>query len=65
MTKLMLGDNNLEGQIIDDPVWKSLINIKYLDLSKNSLSGSIPISLGLLVTLEDVNLSWNNLEGKS
>ena len=61
--KLMLGDNNLEGHILDSPSLKYLVNIRCLDLSKNCLSGCIPEILGQLVTLQDLNLSWNTLKG--
>ncbi|KAL2252374.1 LRR receptor-like serine/threonine-protein kinase RPK2 [Sesamum indicum] len=57
-----VSNNGLSGQIpIDmDSVCKSLM---LLDASSNKISGTLPPSIGNLVSLFVLNLSWNSLPG--
>ncbi|KAJ0053484.1 hypothetical protein Pint_01680 [Pistacia integerrima] len=58
----LLSFNGLSGEI--PPELDNLLGLQYmLDLSRNSLSGSIPQNLGKLTKLENLNLSHNNLSG--
>ncbi|XP_042004650.1 probable LRR receptor-like serine/threonine-protein kinase At2g16250 isoform X2 [Salvia splendens] len=47
------------------PVWlgTNMSNLRVLDLSSSSISGSIPLSLGSLSSLEWLNLSNNSITG--
>ncbi|XP_042479796.1 MDIS1-interacting receptor like kinase 2-like [Macadamia integrifolia] len=40
-----------------------LINLEFLDLSENKLTGSIPSQLGQCSKLSSLDLSWNSLNG--
>ncbi|XP_039141972.1 receptor-like protein EIX2 [Dioscorea cayenensis subsp. rotundata] len=61
LTHLHLASVNLEGDIADW-IW-DIKNFKVLDLSDNSLSGSLPSSLAKLAQLEYINLANNQLSG--
>ncbi|KAB2637070.1 LRR receptor-like serine/threonine-protein kinase GSO1 [Pyrus ussuriensis x Pyrus communis] len=39
-------------------------NMRYLDVSQNNLSGNIPTSLGVLISLEVLKLNNNNFDGE-
>lgn len=41
----------------------SLGNLLFLNLSFNSLGGSLPSDMGTLTVIEDIDLSWNKLTG--
>ncbi|CAL9097784.1 unnamed protein product [Musa textilis] len=63
---LLLQHNSLSGSVPD--TWGSTVShgtyqLQSLHLENNLLSGSIPLSLGRLQTLEDVSLSNNQLNG--
>ncbi|KAL8043567.1 hypothetical protein ABFS82_09G130400 [Erythranthe guttata] len=60
LTRLILKQNNLTGEL-PDFVEKS--NLLFVDLSNNSLSGSIPSSLRNLAKVTSIDLSLNNLTG--
>ncbi|MBL0235313.1 MAG: hypothetical protein IPQ02_01470 [Saprospiraceae bacterium] len=58
---LLLGDNNLDGEI---PVeLGQLMNLRYLSLYQNKLHGVIPSSIGNIPALEEINLDENLLTG--
>ncbi|KAL6905512.1 hypothetical protein ACP4OV_003113 [Aristida adscensionis] len=59
LIELNLGNNALSGTIPPMPVSLSTS----LDLSHNSLTGSIPSNIGFLRDLEILDLSYNNLSG--
>ena len=61
VTKLVLSDNRLSGQI--PPELGSLSNLRGLWLNGNQLSGSIPTELGSLSNLENLYLNGNQLSG--
>ncbi len=61
---LYLHDNRLDGVIPQGITMKLLVNINNLDLSSNALRGHIPDILGTLKSLQQLNLSWNSLDGK-
>ncbi|KAL7145408.1 hypothetical protein ABFS83_07G081600 [Erythranthe nasuta] len=61
LERLYLEGNLFEGQIPQG--LSPLVGLTYLDLSRNNLSGTIPSFLGLL-RLEQLNLSFNMLQGK-
>ncbi|KAH7669473.1 Non-specific serine/threonine protein kinase protein [Dioscorea alata] len=61
LTHLYLRGTFLKGDILD---WIGDIkNLKVLDLSQNSLSGSVPPSLSRLTFLEELQLCYNQLTG--
>ncbi|XP_039116734.1 receptor-like protein EIX1 [Dioscorea cayenensis subsp. rotundata] len=61
LTHLYLTGTFLKGDILD---WIGDIkNLKVLDLSHNSLSGSVPSSLSRLTFLEELQLCYNQLTG--
>lgn len=62
ITLLDLHGNNLQGTI-PDGFFDELINITEVDLSFNSLSGSIPTETGKLRNLRSLNLGDNALTG--
>lgn len=62
LSGLYLSLNRLKGEIPD--VWGSnCVNLKYLDLSSNSLNGKIPVSLGDCRELRVLLLFSNVLQG--
>ncbi len=61
VTSLLLGANNLVGQIPSE--LGTLPELAGLDLSSNSLSGTIPAALGDLGSLEMLDLSDNAVAG--
>ena len=60
LTLLDLSRNNFNQSHISEFIG-SLINLKYLDLSNANFSGSIPLQLGNLLHLQNLNLEGNNL----
>ncbi|KAK2377453.1 receptor protein kinase [Trifolium repens] len=60
LVRLFLNDNNFTGSL---PKFESNLNMKYMDISKNSISGPIPSSLGNCTNLTYINLSWNKFGG--
>ena len=42
---------------------RSLINLERLYLDSNTISGSIPRSIAHFPNIQELNLSWNRLEG--
>jgi Leucine-rich repeat (LRR) protein len=63
LTKINLSGNNLTGQITSNQ-WEELLDLRVLDLSHNSLKGSIPISLFFLPSLRELTLSNNQFSGR-
>eukprot|EP01039_Chlorochromonas_danica_P008120 gene8120-8959_t len=60
---LDLRQNNLQGSLESVQYLSSLINLEVLVLSSNTLSGSIPPTVGKLTALVTLDLSWNKLTG--
>lgn len=60
LTLLNLNWNNFNQSHIPEFIG-SLINLKYLDLSYANFSGPIPLQLGNLLHLQNLNLEGNNL----
>ena len=61
LTRLVLSDNNLIGELPDElGLLSSLVEI---ELRGNGLVGQIPSTLGMLLQLENLDLSWNNQLG--
>ncbi|XP_023877014.1 receptor-like protein EIX2 [Quercus suber] len=60
LTLLDLSGNNFNQSHIPEFIG-SLINLKYLDLSNADFSGPIPLQLGNLLHLQNLNLEGNNL----
>lgn len=58
-----VSNNALSGQIPED-LGAICGSLKLLDGSKNQIGGTIPPSLGSLVSLVALNLSWNLLQGQ-
>ncbi|XAR51660.1 Non-specific serine/threonine protein kinase [Bertholletia excelsa] len=54
--------NSLSGQI-PATIGSMCKSLKYLDASGNQISGTMPNSLGDLLSLVTLNLSWNKLQG--
>ncbi|HBB90490.1 MAG: hypothetical protein A2X22_11240 [Bacteroidetes bacterium GWF2_49_14] len=57
VTKLNLGQNNLDGTLPD--VFASLADLTFLHLKKNKLTGAVPASIGSLVNLTFLGLNEN------
>ncbi|XP_048438732.1 receptor-like protein EIX2 isoform X1 [Pyrus x bretschneideri] len=57
---LSLRSNQFHGEFRH--AWSVGSNMRYLDVSQNNLSGNIPTSLGVLISLEVLKL--NNLDGE-
>ena len=62
VTTLYLGGYGLSGSIPWEHLTK-LTELRYLELDRNQLSGSIPPELGRLTKLEDIRLQDNLLSG--
>uniref|UniRef100_A0A3N7G2U6 non-specific serine/threonine protein kinase n=1 Tax=Populus trichocarpa TaxID=3694 RepID=A0A3N7G2U6_POPTR len=62
VTRLTLPDQDLTGQINAEAL-ASLVHLRAIDLSKNQLHGSIPLTLGNLSSLTRLDLSTNFLNG--
>jgi hypothetical protein len=60
---LDLSNNDLEGLIPEQRFCEVLLNLQCLYLQSNMLTGHIPKNIGSLVSLVELNLSWNKLEG--
>ncbi|XP_045787320.1 receptor-like protein kinase [Trifolium pratense] len=60
LARLFLNDNNFTGSL---PKFESNLNLKYMDMSKNNISGPIPTSLENCTNLTYINLSRNKFEG--
>ncbi|KAK4338792.1 hypothetical protein RND71_040254 [Anisodus tanguticus] len=58
-----VSNNALSGQIPED-IGAICGSLKLLDSSKNQIGGTIPPSIGSLVSLVSLNLSWNLLRGQ-
>ncbi|XP_062171104.1 receptor-like protein 6 [Alnus glutinosa] len=63
LTNLDLSSNNLTGQITSTQ-WEQLLKLEYLYLDKNSLNGSIPVSLFSLRSLKVLGLWSNQFSGQ-
>ncbi|KAI3705430.1 hypothetical protein L1987_75667 [Smallanthus sonchifolius] len=63
LLELYLDNNNLNGKIPTQLLQLSSLS-KMLDLSKNNLSGSLPIEVGDLKMLSNLDISHNNLSGE-
>ncbi|GLT33097.1 hypothetical protein SLA2020_077110 [Shorea laevis] len=63
VTKLYLRDNLFSGAIPDD-IGEVMPSLTDLDISRNSLDGRIPLSIGNLTKLTTLVISNNNLSGK-
>ncbi|KAI3951485.1 hypothetical protein MKX01_018601 [Papaver californicum] len=62
LIRLRLGSNLLNGSIPSATIGK-LLQLTYLELGNNNLSGEIPVELGNCVKLALLDLSQNNLSG--
>ncbi|XP_045833546.1 receptor-like protein kinase isoform X2 [Trifolium pratense] len=60
LKRLILDENNFSGPL---PYFERNLNLKYMDISKNNISGLIPSSLGNCTSLTYINLSWNKFAG--
>lgn len=58
---LLMSSNNVCGRII--PTIARLESLKCINLSDNHLSGPIPVELGSLLQLHNLQLQGNNLRG--
>ncbi|XP_059428713.1 receptor-like protein 6 [Corylus avellana] len=63
LTTINLSNNDLTGQITSTR-WEELSNLVVLDLSYNSLEGSVPISLFFLPSLRRLQLFNNQFSGQ-
>ena len=60
---LALRQNSLAGTI-PESFFDELINITFVDLGQNHLSGSIPSTIGKVRNLRSVSLDDNSLSGR-
>ncbi|XP_045830498.1 receptor-like protein kinase [Trifolium pratense] len=60
LRRLILNENNFSGPL---PNFESNMNLKYIDLTKNNISGTIPSSLGNSTNLTYINFSRNKFAG--
>uniref|UniRef100_A0A6B2L1C0 Uncharacterized protein n=1 Tax=Arcella intermedia TaxID=1963864 RepID=A0A6B2L1C0_9EUKA len=56
--------NNQINGILDDTMIQSLINLQYMDLSHNLLSGTIPPTITSLQNINYLNFSFNQFTGE-
>lgn len=61
VTRLSLSSNGLVGDVSEATLLMNVSSLKELDLSKNQISGSVPLVLGLMPHLEKLDLSGNEL----
>ncbi|KAL5981688.1 hypothetical protein ACLOJK_015751 [Asimina triloba] len=64
LRSLVLGGNQLGGQLSEFHNSSSLTKLEYLDLSQNNLSGTIPSSMFTLPSLRFLYLEGNQLVGQ-
>jgi len=62
LESLDLQKNEFEGSI-PTSVWTEYSSLKYLDLSHNKLSSSLPPAMSELSRIESINLGYNELSG--
>ncbi|KAK4720685.1 hypothetical protein R3W88_010918 [Solanum pinnatisectum] len=70
MIEIYVAKNNLLGQIPKDPFcclflscFGNMINLEYLNVSVNNLTGKIPSTIGNCVTLEALDMKGNFFQG--
>ncbi|KAL9274078.1 Receptor-like protein [Drosera capensis] len=63
LEQLILSWNQLSGSI-ENVRWGSLSSLVYLDLSNNSMNGSIPMSLFSIPSLQKLQLQQNRFSGQ-
>ncbi|XP_021721987.1 receptor-like protein 12 [Chenopodium quinoa] len=63
LESISLNGNNFKGSI-NGTEWEELLSLKDLDLSDNSLDGSISMSLFSLPSLQSIDLSGNKFSGQ-
>ncbi|KAL3500492.1 hypothetical protein ACH5RR_039585 [Cinchona calisaya] len=63
LSNLFLSWNNLNG-VISSHIFGSYLSLTVLDLSHNSLSGSLPLQVGKLKNLNSLDISYNKLHGE-
>lgn len=64
VTVINLRRNHLQESLNNVLSWRMLSNIHTICLSENSLTGRIPPQLGDMKSLEELDLSWNEFNGK-
>ncbi|KAF1864217.1 hypothetical protein Lal_00048782 [Lupinus albus] len=60
LRRLILNENNLTGFL---PDFESNLNLRYIDISKNNISGEIPSNLKNCKNLTEINISMNRFSG--
>ncbi|KAH7866790.1 hypothetical protein Vadar_025015 [Vaccinium darrowii] len=63
LTDISLSGNALTGVVLSTH-FEGLLDLSYIDLSYNSLNGSIPLSLFSLPSLQEISLSKNKFSGQ-
>jgi len=63
LVAISLTDNRLEGEFPDSDRLKALNYLTSLYVDSNFLKGHIPNSLAYFVSLQELNMAWNQLSG--
>lgn len=63
--ELDLRENYLQGSLDSLHFAKRLVNLDTLILSSNFIGGALSPSMGMLVSMQVLDLSWNRLSGMS
>jgi hypothetical protein len=61
---ISINSNRLDGELPNSERLRYLIGLKAFHGANNLLRGVIPSSIRLLESLQELNLSWNNLSGE-
>eukprot|EP00759_Apiculatamorpha_spiralis_P009678 PhF_6_TR16923/c0_g1_i1/m.25425 len=64
VVQILLGRNNLQGTIPARLFTGPMTSVTYVALDGNSLSGTIPVTIGALTNLQFFDVSFNSLSGR-
>nr|XP_048330643.1 receptor-like protein Cf-9 homolog [Ziziphus jujuba var. spinosa] len=64
LTEIHLSFNRFTGPLPSAAYWQGLLNLVYVDLTNNTITGSVPSSLFSLPSMQWIDLSYNQFSGR-